>query len=81
MNIFQIAIYILSIFFVFFLESFFLKLFGFSVFVVLTINMWGRLKPVWFFVYVTFFGLLLDIMLHTALGMHMSVIATLIVFL
>lgn len=81
MNILKTLLYIISIFIFFFLESFFMKVFGFSLFVILTINMWQRVKDIWFFTYISFFGILLDVMLHTAVGMHMSVIAILILLL
>jgi hypothetical protein len=75
MNILSTLLFIVSFFFLFLFESFFLNLLGFSLFAIVVVNMWGRVKNIWFFVYVTLFGLLLDTIFQKAVGLHMSVIA------
>jgi len=72
MNILKVVITIISFFLLFFFESLLLKVFGFSLFILFSLIAWTKVKDVWFFVYITLFGVLIDIMFSTHLGVHIS---------
>lgn len=71
----KILLLTISFFLLIFLESFLLKVFSFSLFVVLAISFWKKIDNTLFFLFVTLFTLMLDTVLHTPLGVHMIVIS------
>lgn len=72
MNILKIVITIISFFLLFFFESLLLKVFGFSLFILFSLIAWTKVKDIWFFVYITLFGILIDTMFSIHLGVHIS---------
>lgn len=70
MNIIKILLGIISFFVLLFLESFFLKVFSFSIFIIISVSLWRRVDDIFFYSFVTLFGIVLDTILHVPLGVH-----------
>jgi len=76
----KVLLGIILFFVLLFLESFFLKIFSFSVFIILVISMYKRIDDIIFYPFITLFGIVLDTILHTPLGVHTLVIILLLLF-
>ena len=74
MSIIKIFLTIVALLLLLFFESFFLKVFSFSIFIILTISIWKRVDNLFFYSSVTIFGIILDTVLHIPLGVHTTVI-------
>jgi hypothetical protein len=68
----------ISFFLLVFLESFLLKVFSFSLFVVLVISVWNRIDSILFYIFIIIFTIILDTVFHLSLGVHMISIALLV---
>jgi hypothetical protein len=67
-------------FFLLFLESFLLKVFSFSLFIIIVISMKGRVKDSFLYIFTAIFSIILDSVMHTPLGTHLLVLALLMLF-
>ena len=67
-------------FFLLFLESFLLKVFSFSLFIIIVISMKGRIKDSSLYIFTAIFSIVLDSVMHTPLGTHLLVLALLMLF-
>lgn len=75
----KVLLAIISLILLFFLESFFLRLFSFSLFIISVISMYRRVDDIVLYPFVLLFGLILDSVLLTPLGVHSGVIAVLLI--
>ncbi len=74
-------ILIIGIFLVMLFESFFLRVFSFSIFVILVISLYKRVGDIWFYLFVALVGIGLDTVLHMPLGLHMVILGVLLIML
>ncbi len=74
-------ILIIGVFFVMLLESFFLRVFSFSIFVILTISLYKRVGDIWFYLFLGLVGIGLDTVLHIPLGLHILILGILLIIL
>ena len=74
-------ILIISIFLLMLLESFFLRVFSFSIFVILTVSLYKRVGDIWFYLFVALVGIALDTVLHMPIGIHMLILGGLLITL
>ena len=74
-------ILIIGVFAVMLLESFFLRVFTFSIFVILAISLYKRVGDIWFYLFLGLVGIGLDTVLHIPLGLHMVILGTLLIML
>ncbi|NLZ24538.1 hypothetical protein GX888_02210 [Candidatus Dojkabacteria bacterium] len=58
-----------------FFESFLLHVFSFSLFIILVLSSWKKIEDLPFYLFITLFSIVFDTVLHTSLGLHMIVIA------
>lgn len=77
----NILIVTIGMFLNIFLESFFLQLFSFSLFVVLTISLYKRIGDIWFYTFLVISSIALDSVLHMHLGLHILVLSSLLLLL
>lgn len=77
----KVLLGIILFFILLFLESFFLKVFAFSIFIILSVSLWRRVNDLIFFPFITLFGIVLDTVLHTPLGIHSLVVILLLLLL
>lgn len=77
----KVLLLTISFFLLLFLESFFLRVFSFSLFIVITISIWKKVDDIVFYPFITLFGVILDTVTHAPLGMHTLVIAILLLFI
>ncbi len=77
----KILLLTISFFLLLLLESFFLRVFSFSLFIIITISIWKKVDNLIFYPFITLFGVILDTVTHTPLGMHTLVIAILLLFI
>ena len=63
------------------IESFLLKVFSFSLFIIIVISMWKRVNDFSLYIFVTLFSIVLDSVLHTPLGTHGIVICVLLLLI
>ncbi|MDX9739101.1 MAG: hypothetical protein RBT33_01950 [Candidatus Dojkabacteria bacterium] len=70
----EILIGIIGLFVSLFLEHFLFALFGFSLFILIFLNMWGRVSSRFFFPFLLFLGISLDITMHQPIGLHILVL-------
>lgn len=66
----KILVAIILFLFLVFVESIFLKVFSFSIFVIVAVSLWKRVGLFPYFVLITMFGIILDSILNTPLGVH-----------
>ncbi len=76
----KILLGIILLFLSLFLESLFLRVFSFSIFIIITISLWKRVDDIFFYSFITLFGIILDTVLHVPLGVHLIVIVVLLMF-
>lgn len=77
----KVLILTIGIFLNILLESFFLNVFSFSIFVILCISLYKRVDNIWFFLFVFFTTLILDTVLHLHLGIHLLTVSVLLILL
>lgn len=70
----EILIGIIGIFVSLFLEHFFFSLFGFSLFILISLNMWGRVSNRFYFPFLALLGISLDVTMHQPIGLHILVL-------
>ncbi|MFA5622755.1 MAG: hypothetical protein WC981_00810 [Candidatus Dojkabacteria bacterium] len=70
----EILIGIIGIFVSLFLEHFLFSLFGFSLFILISLNMWGRVSNRFFFPFFLLLGISLDVTMHQPIGLHILVL-------
>ncbi len=71
---------IILLFLLLFLESFFLRVFSFSVFIIVVISMKGRIRDLPLYVFLVIFSIILDSVMHAPLGTHVLVVALAMLF-
>lgn len=81
MKIIKIPLFIILFLLLFFLESFFLKLFSFSIFIILVLSFWRNGRDIYYYLFLSLFGLVLDSVTHTPLGVHIFVLSVLLLLL
>ena len=79
MGIIKGLLLIILLFGLLFLESFFLRVFSFSVFIIVVISMKGRVKDFPFYTFLVIFSIILDSVMHTPLGAHLLVVAFVVI--
>jgi len=79
MEVIKGLLFIILIFVLLFLESFFLRIFSFSIFVIIVISMKGRIKDFLLYIFLTVFSIILDSVMHTPLGTHLLVMAFVVI--
>ena len=70
----EILIGIIGLFLSLFLEHFFFSFFGFSLFILISLNMWGRVSNRFFFPFTILLGVSLDVTMHQPIGLHILVL-------
>ena len=63
------------------IESFFLRVFSFSIFAIVVISLYQRIGDIWLFLFISIMGIALDTVLHMPIGLHMIVLGTLLLAL
>ena len=79
MQLIKFSLIIISLFLLLFVESFLLRLFSFSAFIIVLFLLWGRVRPMFFYLFVAIFTIALDTVLHTPLGTHAFVVSLLLI--
>ena len=74
-------ILIISVFLLVLIESFFLRVFSFSIFVIVVVSIYKRVEDSWVFLLIALMGIALDTVLHMPLGLHMVILGVLLLFL
>ena len=74
-------ILIISVFLLVLIESFFLRVFSFSILVIVVISIYKRVEDSWVFLLIALMGIALDTVLHMPLGLHMVILGVLLLFL
>lgn len=70
----EILIGIIGIFVSLFLEHFLFGIFGFSLFILISLNMWGRVSNRFYFPFLALLGISLDVTMHQPMGLHILVL-------
>lgn len=81
MQIIRIPLLIISLFLLIFLESFFLRVFSFSIFLIIVFSLKGRIKDISFYSFIIIFSLILDAVTHKSLGVHILILSILLLLL
>ena len=81
MQIIRIPLLILLLFLLIFLESFFLRVFSLSIFLIIVFSLKDRIKDISFYSFVILFSLILDAVTHKPLGVHILVLSVLFLLL
>lgn len=79
MGVIKGLLFIILLFGLLFLESFFLRIFSFSVFIIVVISMKSRIKDFSFYTFLVIFSIILDSVMHDSLGAHLLVVALVVI--